>query len=96
MENTNITNVILEKKIDGYSFNEKDFVAPQEITVTITLSEYRNLIQEVATKKHDIEKAEKDRWTREEEIRSLKTQVSELKSELYEIQKCNGEKDENK
>lgn len=40
MENTVVNNVVLDKKLDGYSGdnNLKNFVAPQEITVTITLS----------------------------------------------------------
>lgn len=86
MENTNITNVVLDKKIDSYSTNLHDFVAPQELTVTITLSEYRKLLKEEATKEEAINKANKDKYTREAENEALKKEVAELKSKLYEMQ----------
>lgn len=38
MENTNEVNVVLDKKMEGYSFESNNFIAPQEITITITLS----------------------------------------------------------
>lgn len=34
---------VLEKKLNGYSESD-NFVAPRELTVTITLGEYRSLI----------------------------------------------------
>lgn len=91
MENTNITNTVLDKKIDSYSYDEKDFIAPHEITVTITLREYRRLIEEVATKQADIDKANRDMYTRNQENEKLKQEVSELQSELYKIQKSKNE-----
>lgn len=91
MENTNITNTVLDKKIDSYSYDEKDFIAPHEITVTITLREYRRLIEEVATKQADIDKANRDMYTRNSENEKLKQEVSELQSELYKIQKSKNE-----
>lgn len=91
MENTNITNTVLDKKIDSYSYDEKDFIAPHEITVTITLREYRKLIEEVATKQADINKANSDSYTRNEENEKLKQEISELQSELYKIQKSKNE-----
>lgn len=91
MENTNITNTVLDKKIDSYSYDEKNFVAPHEITVTITLREYRKLIEEVATKQADIDKANSDRYARNQENEKLKQEISELQSELYKIQKSKNE-----
>lgn len=40
MENTNIVNTVLDKKLDGYVSSSElhNFIAPQEITVTITIS----------------------------------------------------------
>ena len=91
MENTNITNVVLNKKIDSYDYDEKDFIAPHEITVTITLREYRRLIEEFATKQADIDKANSDRYARNLENEKLKQEISELQSELYKIQKIKNE-----
>lgn len=56
MENTNNTNIVLEKKLDEYGTNFKDFVAPHELTVTITLSEYRDLVGKNAKKKRNLKK----------------------------------------
>ncbi|MBS6063989.1 MAG: hypothetical protein KH972_08960 [Peptostreptococcaceae bacterium] len=87
MENVSIKDVILDKKMDGYGFEKDNFVASGEITVTITLNEYRELVSSKATKKLDIDKAEKDKYARESEISSLKKQVDELKVENYELKK---------
>ena len=88
MENTVVNNVVLDKKFDGYmsSSNLHNFIAPQEITVTITISEYRELVQEVATKKADIAKAESDKYERNRKIEELTKENAELKSKLYDLQ----------
>lgn len=88
MENTTIKDVILDKKMDGYSFEKKDFVASGEITVTITLGEYRQLIKDCATAQHRIDKAENDRYSRNAENEALKKENAELKAELYEMKKA--------
>lgn len=38
------------KKVESYHDSTDNYIAENEITVTITLSEYRKLVQEVATK----------------------------------------------
>lgn len=88
MENTVVNNVVLDKKLDGYGADAKlqNFIAPQEITVTITLSEYRDLVSKVATRDADIDKANTDKWKKEDENKKLKAEVSALKAELYELQ----------
>ena len=88
MENTVVNNVVLDKKLEGYvsSSDLHNFVAPQEITVTITISEYRELVKRVATAQTDIDKANADRWTREDENKKLKAEVADLKAKLYELQ----------
>ena len=86
MENTVVNNVVLDKKLDGYSIEMNNYIAPQEITVTITLAEYRELVKKVATRDADIDKANADRWKREDENSKLKAEVAELKAKLYELQ----------
>lgn len=88
MENTNITNTVLEEKLSGYSNNLDNFTAPQELTVTITLNEYRHLVSAVATAKVDIDKANQDKFTRDQENRKLNEEVAGLKAKLYEMQKA--------
>ena len=89
MENTTIKDVILDKKMDGYGFEKKDFVASGEITVTITLGEYRQLIKDCATAQARIDKAEDDKYSRNAENEALKKENAELKAELYEMKKAN-------
>ena len=71
MENTTIKDVILDKKMDGYGFEKKDFVASGEITVTITLGEYRQLIKDCATAQARIDTAEDDKYSRNAENEAL-------------------------
>lgn len=96
MENTNIINTVLDKKFDGYmsSSDLHNFIAPQEITVTITISEYRDLVQEVATKKADIAKAESDKYERNHKIEALEKENAELKAKIYELQNKEEKSDE--
>lgn len=78
---------IMEKKIGEYNKNLHDFVGAQELTVTITLSEYRDLLSKVATRQEAIDKANADKYTREQEIKAQKEANEKLKAENYELQK---------
>lgn len=47
MDNTmksEVKNVVLEKKLENYYFEDKNFSAPGELMITITLKEYRELV----------------------------------------------------
>ena len=57
MENTVIKDVVLDKKFDGYGTNYNNFVAQSEITVTITLNEYRALVVDNAKAQSKIDEA---------------------------------------
>lgn len=53
MENTELKqDQILEKKMDDYSSMLRDFKADGELLVTITLNEYRFLVDDRATNRH--------------------------------------------
>lgn len=84
MDNTNTCDIVLEKKLDDYSANKNDFLAAQELTVTITLREYRDLVTNCATKEADISKANTEKWEYKSECEKLKEEISELKEKLYE------------
>lgn len=88
MDNMSVKDVVLEKKLDNYGSNNDNFVASQELTVTITLSEYRKLVSSDATRFEVISKAKDDKYERENEIKSLKAQVEALKAENYELRKA--------
>lgn len=66
------------KETLDYGTNKHDFVADDELTVTITLSEYRELVKSVATKESDIAKATSATMAKEAEIRKLKEQIDRL------------------
>lgn len=68
-----------EKTVSGYGSQEQhDFVIPRELTVTITLNEYRQLLQRDAKAKADEEM--RKGWKKDEEIRDLKEKVENLKA----------------
>ena len=87
MDNTIKTDVILDKKMDSYGYENKDFLASGELTVTITLGEYRKLVTDVATANQRIDKANEDSYERNAENEKLKKENSDLKAELYELKK---------
>ena len=89
MENTVVKDVLLDKKLDRYGFENNDFLASGELTVTITLSEYRKLVKDVATAQARIDKAEADRYDRNRENERLTEENNRLKAELYEVTKAN-------
>ena len=87
MENTTVMDVVLDKKMDGYGWESKDYLAHQELTVTITLGEYRKLVQDCATAQSRISAAEDDKYKRNAENENLRNENASLKAELYELQK---------
>ena len=87
MENVVVKDAILDKKLESYCYHNKDFVAQGEITVEITLNEYRELIKDSVTASIRIDEANKDKYNREAENESLKKQVEILKAENYELKK---------
>ena len=92
-ESVNVTSTILDKKIEHYDWRAKDFVAEGELTITITLAEYRALVASEATKEHSISKANADKYERDAENARLKEEVNSLRAKLYEIQNnCDSEK----
>jgi predicted nucleic acid-binding Zn-ribbon protein len=84
MEDT-IMNKILDKKIDYRDTVAKDFAMPNELTVEITLREYRELVSGIATKQHDIEEARKDRWKIMDENSRLKEENENLRKKLVNL-----------
>lgn len=76
------TDVILDRKLDRYGTNDNDFVADKELTVTITLNEYRDLVGKVATSNSRIDEANKNKYERDSENKTLKEKVKELETTL--------------
>lgn len=69
MCNSNDTQV-LEKKLKGYGESD-NFVAPRELTVTITLSEYRSLVMGKGVANKTIDDLRRQTYKLEQTIRDL-------------------------
>lgn len=69
------------KEVD-YSLDQNDFVLDNEITVTITLHEYRELVENDATSTARIDEANNEKWKYYRENEELKKQVAELKDRI--------------
>ena len=91
-----VIETLTSKKINEYGTNLNDFKIESELTVEITLSEYRELIKSKATKEAEIDKANKDKYTRESENQKLRNQNKYLEMKLFEYRKRYGEIEENK
>lgn len=86
MNNNNLEK-IFESKIEyRHSESRDNFAINNELTVLITLDEYRTLIKEVATKKHDIKKADHVIYELRRENENLKEENEKMKNILYDLQ----------
>ena len=87
-----LSETLLNKKIESYSGSDlKDFQAEDELLVEITLNEYRRLIKETAVKDYEIEQANRNKYTREDENKKLKQENQKLERQLFEYKKQYGE-----
>ena len=94
VESVNVTSAILDKKMESYNWTAKDYVAENELTITITLAEYRELVKSAATKQYDIDKANEDKYKRDSENKMLREEVEALRAKIYELQnRCNFERE---
>jgi len=72
-------------KLGNYNAESNNFRIDEELMITITLNEYRELVTVKATKDLLVKQAESDRYTREAENKSLKEQNEKLKGENYDL-----------
>ena len=79
MENNAEINVVLAKKMDSWRYEADNLVAPQELTITITLNEYRELIVHRA-------KADYVKEGLERELRATKEEKDKLMAEICYLQ----------
>lgn len=81
-------------KTVGYNDSVNNYAVPEEIVVTITLNEYRQLVANNATRQLQIDKAESDKYERNRKCEKLEAENKELKAELYALKKALDEKTE--
>ena len=79
MCNSNDTQV-LEKKLKGYGESD-NFVAPRELTVTITLSEYRSLIMGKGVSNKTIDDLHRQIYKLEHTIKDLVYELDRSKND---------------
>jgi len=82
---------LLKKKLNSYNYESNDFQTENELTVEITLNEYRNLVKEKAISEYKIKKAEEDRYERNSENARLKEENKKLEMKVFEYRKQYGE-----
>lgn len=77
---------IQDKKLEGYGWEKKDFLAGQELTVTITLGEYRELVASKATADQTVQASREKVVKLEAELKEAKAEAERLKAENYDLQ----------
>lgn len=78
--------VYYTKEFSSYGNSVDNFVANQEITVTVTLNEYRELIKANAVSQNKLNESKTKHFEVTRENEKLKTEIQELKSKVYELQ----------
>lgn len=77
---------VQEKKLGDYSWVKENFLAGQELTVTITLGEYRGLVTSKATADQSIRASNDKALKMEQEMKKAQEQAELLKAENYDLQ----------
>lgn len=90
MENVTISkfenDAVQEKKLDNYQCNMNNFLAGQEMTVTVTLGEYRELVKHFATSDLEIKTANSKAYDSEQAMKKAQAEAERLKAENYDLQ----------
>ena len=77
--NASVDSLILDKKLQNYGKNQ-DFVAPRELTVTITLAEYRSLVESDAKSRASIEEERSAKWKLQSQVNELQKQIEAFRT----------------
>lgn len=85
-----------DKTSENFNDEKNNYVIPHEITVTITLNEYRELLMSKAKSIED--KAMRDGWEKDSKIRELKEENEKLKTviDALKCESCIDTKDDEK
>ena len=77
---------VQDKKLESYGWEKKDFLAGQELTVTVTLREYRELVASKATADQAIQASRDKAAKLEQDLKKAQEQAERLKAENYDLQ----------
>lgn len=81
----NVDEQLAERKMERWGSND-NFVAPRELTLTITLCEYRNLISENSRLSNSNSQLREIADSRLKEIQARDTRIVELENQVAELQ----------
>lgn len=76
-----LTDALIEKKTNYYS-DSKNFALASELTVEITLDEYRNLVKSVSVSEYENEKLKHRLYDAEKREENLQRENGNLKNDL--------------
>lgn len=90
MENMTISHfesdAVQDKKLESYSWEAENFLAGQELTVTITLGEYRSLVTAKAVADQKISASNNKAADAERAANEARKEAERLKAENYDLQ----------
>ena len=90
MENISISHfendAVQNKKLDSYDWGKDNFLAGQELTVTVTLREYRELVASKATADQTVQASREKVVKLEQDLKKAQEQAERLKAENYDLQ----------
>lgn len=89
-----LAKAVLDLKKDRYSFKPEDFEAPRELMVTITLGEYRDLIEKNAKAESKYYAEMSKRQTAEDALEKVKKELETWKNTFKGIKVDKEETDE--
>ncbi|HJJ54800.1 MAG TPA: hypothetical protein O0X50_01785 [Methanocorpusculum sp.] len=86
-----VTEELKDSKLSGYGWNSNNFVidddGSRELTILITLNEYRKLVQDCATAEFRIKAASDNKYDLEKKVASVLEENSRLKEENYDLKR---------
>ena len=80
----NVDEQLAERKMERWGSND-NFVAPRELTLTITLSEYRNLVSENSRLTNSYSQLREIADSRLKEIQARDARIAELTGQVAEL-----------
>ncbi len=90
MENMTISHfesdAVQDKKLESYDWNAENFLTGQELTVTITLEEYRRLVTATAVANEKISASNRKATDAEAAAKEARKEADRLKAENYDLQ----------
>lgn len=79
---TEKTNWKFEKKTDGWTDDIDNYFVPHELTITITLREYRDLVKKAAKSDFEMDKLKEEKSSLRQKVDKLESEITGLRNAL--------------